>query len=101
MAYVIVTVISSFFRSSALHLISQWMFLQPAFYIGLVVCIVACLLPEVLVSYIQRNYYPRLSDIVAEKEVMNRRQTKQKDELSGGWTELTNRSGSITKLDKV
>jgi lipopolysaccharide export LptBFGC system permease protein LptF len=89
------------FRSSALHLIGQWMFAQPTFYLGLLVCVVACLLPEVLLTYIQRNYYPRLSDIVAEKEVVHRHRTKEADELGGGWTELTKRSGSITKLDKM
>jgi len=100
-AYVIVTILSSMFRSSALHLIGQWMFTQPTFYFGLVVCIVASLLPEVFLSYIQRNYYPQLSDIVAEKEVVHRHITKEADALEGGGTELTIRSGSITKLDKL
>jgi len=79
----------------------EWMFKEPNFYFGLILTILVCLLPEVLVSYIKRTYYPQLSDIVEEKDVLKRHQSEEGEKFVEGWIELVRRSNAITKLDKV
>ncbi len=99
--YILIVIILSLVEGTDLFQMGEWMFQEPSFYFGLVLTIVVCLLPELLVSYIKRTYYPELSDIIEEKDVLNRHQSSKDEKFTEGWIELARRSRAITKLDKV
>jgi magnesium-transporting ATPase (P-type) len=99
--YTLIVIILSLVQGTDLYQMGEWMFKEPSFYFGLVLTIVVCLLPEILVSYIKRTYYPQLSDIIEEKDVLTRHQSDKNEKFVEGWIELARRSSAITKLDKV